>query len=85
VLRAGLGPLHVMPGCARAGPNRASCGPTHLPRVKFSGLPRVMVLTLTRVVSEHNPIILDDGTNIEQEHKLFRFETAWLSQAEFKR
>jgi hypothetical protein len=38
VLRVGLGPLPVVPGCARAGPNHAGHGPAHLPRAKFSGL-----------------------------------------------
>jgi hypothetical protein len=46
---------------------------------------RVMILTLTRVSSDNNHIILDEGTNIVRGHKLFRFETAWLSQAEFER
>jgi endonuclease/exonuclease/phosphatase family metal-dependent hydrolase len=36
--------------------------------------PRVRVVTLTRVGSDHNPLILDDGTKIDQEKKLFRFE-----------
>jgi hypothetical protein len=26
------------------------------------------------VSSDHNPLILDDGTKIDQEKKLFRFE-----------
>jgi hypothetical protein len=38
VLQAGAGPLPVVPGRARAGPNHAGRGLAHLPRAKISGL-----------------------------------------------
>jgi hypothetical protein len=38
VLRAGPGPLPVVPGRALAGPNHVGRGPAHLPRFKFLGL-----------------------------------------------
>jgi hypothetical protein len=38
MLRAGPGPLPIVPSRAHLGPNHAGRGLAHLPRVKFSGL-----------------------------------------------
>jgi hypothetical protein len=48
VLQAGPGPLPIVSGHARAGPNHAGRGLAHLPRAKFSGL-----ATPTLVLKHH--------------------------------
>jgi hypothetical protein len=45
---------------------------------------RVKVITLTRVGSNHCPMLLDDGTKMVQTKRGFRFEPAWLPQGGFK-
>jgi hypothetical protein len=47
--------------------------------------PKAKLMTLTRVGSDHSPLILDDGTGKMQIRRRFRFEVAWLSQSEFKK
>jgi hypothetical protein len=47
--------------------------------------PKVKLMALTRVGSDHCPLLLDDGNGNNQFKKGFRFEIAWLSQREFKR
>jgi hypothetical protein len=47
--------------------------------------PKVRLYTLTRVGSNHCPLLMDDGTTIHQPKRGFRFETAWLSQPDFKK
>jgi hypothetical protein len=47
--------------------------------------PKVKLMTLTRVGSDHFPLLLDDGSRNDQFKRGFRFETAWLSQGEFKK
>jgi polyhydroxyalkanoate synthesis regulator phasin len=42
-------------------------------------------MTLTRVGSDHCPLLLDDETRNDQIRRGFRFEIAWLSQNEFRR
>jgi hypothetical protein len=41
--------------------------------------------SLTRVGSDHSPILLDDGVESPQRRIIFRFEKAWMSNADFKR
>jgi hypothetical protein len=43
------------------------------------------VASLTRVGSDHCPLLMDDGTDMHQPKRGFRFETAWLSQPKFKK
>jgi hypothetical protein len=47
--------------------------------------PKVRVVTLTRIGSDHNPLLLDDGTRSDRKVRAFKFESAWLFQPEFKR
>jgi hypothetical protein len=47
--------------------------------------PKVKLMTLTRVGSDHCPLLLDDGTEKDQFKRGFRFETTWLSQGGFKK
>jgi hypothetical protein len=47
--------------------------------------PKVKLMTLTRVGSDHCPLLLDDGTGKDQFKRGFRFETTWLSQGGFKK
>jgi hypothetical protein len=47
--------------------------------------PKVRVVTMTTIGSDHNPLLLDDGTRVEKKVRGFRFEPAWLTQSEFKR
>jgi hypothetical protein len=47
--------------------------------------PKVRVMTLTRVGSDHNPILLDDGSEGVKVKRWFIFESTWLSNAEFKK
>jgi hypothetical protein len=44
-----------------------------------------MVSTLTRIGSDHNPLLLDDGTKSEKKKRGFRFEPEWLTQPKFKK
>jgi hypothetical protein len=41
-------------------------------------------MTLTRVGSDHCPLLLDDGFGKDQIKRGFRFETGWLSRGEFR-
>jgi hypothetical protein len=43
------------------------------------------VLALNRVGSDHNSILLDDGTDNLKIKKGFIFESAWLNKVEFKK
>jgi hypothetical protein len=47
--------------------------------------PKVEVSTLTRVGSDHCPLLMDHETTIHQPKRGFRFEAAWLSQQDFKK
>jgi hypothetical protein len=47
--------------------------------------PKVYVRSLTRVGSYHSPILLDDGVESPQRRRIFRFEKACLSNADFKK
>jgi hypothetical protein len=42
------------------------------------------VRTLIRVGSDHSPILLNDGMEVSQRSRVFRFESAWLAISEFK-
>jgi hypothetical protein len=46
---------------------------------------KVRLMTLTRVGSNHCPLLLDDGARNDQIKRGLRFEIAWLSQNEFRR
>jgi hypothetical protein len=41
-------------------------------------------MTLTRIESDHNPILVDDGAEDVKVKRGFIFESAWLSNADFK-
>jgi endonuclease/exonuclease/phosphatase family metal-dependent hydrolase len=45
---------------------------------------RTRVMTMTRVGSDHNPLILDNGEQVESGKKMFRMESAWLGNTKFK-
>jgi hypothetical protein len=45
----------------------------------------VKLTTLTRVRSDHCPLLLDDGSIMVQPKRGFRFEPTWISQEGFKR
>jgi endonuclease/exonuclease/phosphatase family metal-dependent hydrolase len=45
---------------------------------------RTRVMTMTRVGSDHNPLILDNGEQVERGKKMFRMESAWLGNTKFK-
>jgi exonuclease III len=45
---------------------------------------RTRVMTMTRVGSDHNPLILDNGEQVESGKKMFRMELAWLGNTKFK-
>jgi hypothetical protein len=47
--------------------------------------PRVKLVTLTRLSSDHGPLLLHDGTNMDQPKRGFRFEQAWLSHGASRR
>jgi hypothetical protein len=47
--------------------------------------PKVKVSSLIRVGLDHNPILVDDGTNSSQLKRGFKFEIAWLTKMEFKK
>jgi hypothetical protein len=47
--------------------------------------PKVRMCALTRVGSDHCPLLVDDGSHSHQIKRWFRFETAWLSQPDFKK
>jgi endonuclease/exonuclease/phosphatase family metal-dependent hydrolase len=47
--------------------------------------PKVHVRSLIRVGSNHSPILLDNGVDSPQRRRIFRFEKAWLSNADFKK
>jgi hypothetical protein len=53
VLRASPGPLHVVSGRARAGPNHAGRGSAHLPRAKFSGLVAAGLRSTHFIIGRH--------------------------------
>jgi hypothetical protein len=46
--------------------------------------PRVNVTPLLRVGSDHNTIIVNTNEDKPPTHAIFRFETVWLSKADFK-
>jgi hypothetical protein len=46
--------------------------------------PKVKLMTLTRVGSDHCPLLLDDGTRDDLIKRGFRFEVVWLSQGGFR-
>jgi hypothetical protein len=45
---------------------------------------RTRVMTMTRVGFDHNPLILDNGEQVERGKKMFRMESAWLGNTKFK-
>jgi hypothetical protein len=47
--------------------------------------PKARVMTLTRIGSDHNPILVDDGGEDAKIKRGFIFESAWLSNVEFKK
>ncbi|XP_038997981.1 uncharacterized protein LOC120123036 [Hibiscus syriacus] len=48
--------------------------------------PNLRVITLTRVYSDHNPILVNANLEIpvDKEKRPFRFEAAWLTHEDFK-
>jgi hypothetical protein len=48
-------------------------------------IPKVKVSFLTKLGLDHNPILVDDGTNSSQLKKGFKFQTVWLTKMEFKK
>jgi hypothetical protein len=46
--------------------------------------PLVRVTTLPKDISDHNPILVESGTNFSFGKKKFRFEKWWLERPDFK-